>query len=271
MRSMNATAAARVLVLASAAVLFGSLGSAWAEEVRYHGFQMDETHKLIVEEENGTVRVTLEWRARPVGGKPLPQTRGAEEGKLGRSFKKKVLMQVRSEVLRPAGPNYLRNRGRRYRITVEGGEIAPDYVQKVELNAADARKFLSGEFHKLRARVTGIERDALYYGEVFAMRVLHDAGRLPPDIAETVKGSIVGRVRFTPKTLERRSLGRGAPLKPLPKPETPTVGETLELLRTPEGIRLLPPDSPGARPLSAGSRAITEATRPTPPGAGVTY
>jgi len=188
-----------------------SAGAARAEEIHYHGFEMNSQTKLIFEQENGVVRITLVSRARPTTTEPDPTPKSSEEALLGRGTQRRVLAQARAEVLRPSAPNYLRNPGQRYRITVEGVEVCPDYAVKLDVDAAQARKTMEGEIRKLRDRASGIEREALAYATTMVPDILNQADRMPATLSETVLRSQVGRIRVTDKTFQRRPLPTGAP------------------------------------------------------------
>ncbi|HOS02941.1 MAG TPA: hypothetical protein PKZ01_07660 [Candidatus Hydrogenedentes bacterium] len=196
---------------------------AWADpEIHYHGFQLDEQIKVIFEQENGLVRITLVSRTRPVGIEPNREPEDPEKALLGRHAQRRVLAQARAEVLKPSAPNYLRNPGQRYRVIVEGVSVCPEYAMVFEVNAAQARKTMEGEIRKLAARAHGVDRIALGYAATMVPDILNQADRMPAALSDTVLRSEVGRIRVSKGTLQRRALPTTAPSMAGPLPEAPT-------------------------------------------------
>jgi hypothetical protein len=212
-----------------------------AQEVRYHGFQMDQAHKLILEEEDGVVRVTIVWRARPVGDLPAP-VRRQEAAASGRYTRRRELIRVASRVTKPAAPNYFSNPGAEYEVRVEGLAVAPEFRAKRRLPAANARPWLAEQFKRLRGQASDpVDRLALRHAEGAVMMLLHKAARFPPQIHETVKRSLVGRVRLEEDALERRDLPTDSPMIDRRAPGGPATRRTPELRRTDTGVTAAPP------------------------------
>ncbi|MBI4557563.1 MAG: hypothetical protein HY706_08270 [Candidatus Hydrogenedentes bacterium] len=182
-----------------------------ADEVRYHGFQMDERNRLVIEQEKNVVRVCLLKRTRPAGSSSLELVAGESSAKGGRLSDLEVLAQVRTEVLKPAAPNLLRNPGERYRITVEGVAVEPGYASVVEVSADKARETVWAQVEKLRVRTHGLQNDALWHGGQLALGILSDAGFLPADLSLTVKKSHVAqtKIRDKKKPAAQFPAGRG--------------------------------------------------------------
>ncbi len=187
--------------------------AAGAVETRYHGIKMDERHKLLLEQEDGVVRITVVTRERSDAGAP-------SEPAGGRVTDRVVLAEVQSEPLESSSPSYLRNPAQRYRITVKGVAVCPDHKAKRAVVAADARRFVEEQLRALAGRTSGIERDALGYAAPMVLGVLTEAGKLPAPVLETIKHSVVGRTRITPDTLQRRPLPAGRSLES--KPASPS-------------------------------------------------
>ncbi|MBI5093635.1 MAG: hypothetical protein HZB26_14470 [Candidatus Hydrogenedentes bacterium] len=201
---------------------------AWSEPiVRYHGFKMDPQYRLVIEEENGLVKIGLLSRARDEGG-PNPE-KAAEtsvpltsEPNPFRSAKKENLIEVRAEALQASAPNALKNPAQRYRIIMRGVDLEPEYAAIIETDASTAREKFYKEMGKLEARTDGIHRQALHDAASLTLGVLGEAGKMPADITETVKHSAVAQTRGLGPTLQRRSLDTGRRLDPMAaqKPET---------------------------------------------------
>lgn len=171
---------------------------------RNHGFQMNDQYRLMIEQSNNVLTVSLIKRNRAASGGLVPNV-VAGEGAVARYADKKVLAKVTAEVLKPSAPNYLRNPGERYRITIEGVELSPDFKSSSEVDAATAIDTYQREFARLEAMAYGIEREAIRAGAGLALGVFNDSGFMPANIPLTVRESSSGGVRGL-DTLERRSL-----------------------------------------------------------------
>jgi hypothetical protein len=191
-------------------------------EVRQHGFRLDEKNRLVLEQRHRTVRIGIASRTRPVGDVPHTRTNDDTSDKVAHFGVVRYLAEVSAEVLLPSAPNYLSNPGERYRITVVGLEVDPDFVVKTEVDAGVARATFLSEMEKLRARAHGIDREALYYGAPYALEVLSSSGLMAARIPTTIRRSQVARIRTDDPTLQRRRMDTGrrvfAP-KSLGKPE----------------------------------------------------
>lgn len=200
---------------------------AWGEPiVRYHGFKMDPQYRLVIEEEDGLVKVGLLSRKRDIGGPDLERDKNAlqtNEPNPYRSAKKENLIEVRAEPLQASAPNALKNPARRYRITLRGVELEPNYSAVIETDAATAREQFYKEMEKLEARADSIHRQALHDAASLTLGVLSEAGRMPADVTETVKHSAVAQARGLGPNLQRKSMDTGRGLDPLAtqKSQTP--------------------------------------------------
>jgi len=164
--------------------------------------KLDAEHRLDVKQTNGNLEIAMLTRGRLPAGESM-MLDGAE---IWRKSTREVLIKVRSEVLKAAGPNFLNNRGQRYRITVAGVTVAPRYVSVKEVDAADARAYLFGELEKLRSHASGIQRDVLRIGSALCMAVLNKAGYLPADVATSLLRSKALGTRMQSKTMEHQTL-----------------------------------------------------------------
>jgi hypothetical protein len=222
----------RMLGLCVSGFVLLSLASA-EPIVRYHGFKMDPQYRLVIEEENGLVKVGLLSRKRDIGGPnpeheknapPANSAPTANEPNPFRSAKKENLIEVRAEPLQASSPNALKNPAQRYRITLRGVELEPDYSAVIETDAASARDKFYKEMEKLEARADGIHREALHDAASLTLGVLSEAGRMPADVTETVKHSAVAQARGLGPNLQRKSMDTGRSLDPMAaqKTQTPT-------------------------------------------------
>jgi hypothetical protein len=197
-----------VLFLAAAMPVF-------AEPTRFHGLNLDEQSKLMVEQRNGEVLVFLTARSRVAGG-PAEQVNSA--GAIEKHFRLAVredLLRVRSEVLQSSPPNNLSNPGLRYRIIIEGMELEPDLTVIHEVTANQARKTLVAEFAKIGARNTTHYRDALHVAAPLVLGVLKTNGRMPAELPVSIERSQVGRIRGLSQGLQIQGLPAGRGLNPL--------------------------------------------------------
>jgi hypothetical protein len=203
---------------------------ALAAPVRHHGFQLDERHRLFVEEVDGFVTVSVLIRARGPGGPPIDDDTVAA----GRYGQRRTLVRVRSEVLKPAAPNYLRNPGQRYRIVFDAVAVVPGYALMRELDAPDARPWLDNQFELIRAQASGIDRTALWFAPMLVLGLLNEAGRMPAFVPQSIRRSGVGRTRGL-ESLERKGLARGPEAEGEKTPaETPEKRGTARLELSPE-------------------------------------
>lgn len=174
--------------------------------VRHHGDFLDEKHMFIVEEEDGIITFKLRKNERAPGGPHLyfdPDT-GKEESVI-RFEAEEDLARVRSEVLVVAPPNYVKNPGQRYRITVEGIGLSPDYARVFEVDAYDAIDAVYAEISKMLSGAYGIQREALFYGLQVGLQWLNEDQRFPARIPLTVLRSASGQQR-----IQGPYLGRGS-------------------------------------------------------------
>ncbi len=172
-------------------------GEGFVQNPKSHGLRLDSQHRLQVLEEDGWAVIKLIKRERAPGGPDTTYVPNVEEeGPAIRFGAERVLAMVRSEVLHPAPPNYLNNPGQRYRVSVKGVEVAPDYQRIFEVDAADALDGVFNEIIKIYNVAHGVEREALYLGGVLAARALNKAGRLPAEIPSTVLQSKSGQYRI---------------------------------------------------------------------------
>ena len=79
-----------------AMVLVGMAPRSGAEEIRYHGYDMDDQHRIIVEQEGGLVRVCLWTRGREIDGPLTLQSDVGDSDEARRYTKRECLVQVRS-------------------------------------------------------------------------------------------------------------------------------------------------------------------------------
>ena len=196
----------------------------WGEPiVRYHGFKMNPQYRLVIEEENGLIRIGLLSRTRDVGGPHLGKatTMPMIEPNPFRSAKKEILIEVRAEALQPAAPNPLNNPAQRYRITIRGVDWEKNYATVIETGAATAREKFYKEMDKLEARAHGIRREALHAAAALTLGVLSQAGLMPAAVSETVKRSAVGQARGLGQDLQRNSMNTGRSLDPMATQKSP--------------------------------------------------
>lgn len=190
-------------------------------DVRKYGDYFQDKYLLHATENDGWVDIELTKIDRATGG-PVVDThdpvaeemmerewvRGAE-GKqeeprgMIRSYQKRVLCRIRSDVVLPAPPNFLKNPGRQYRISFQGGEIAPDYSHVFNVNASDALNEVENEFWELYRRAEGMDREAVYYGMILAMRSLNEAQRLPARVPVSLLNSEIGRYTIQPPYMDK--------------------------------------------------------------------
>ncbi len=186
-----------------------------AADIRYHGLTLNDQYRLQLEEVDGTVTFVLLKKDRAAGGPALfPASADAETPAIIRKDTLERLARLRVEVLRPAAPNYVRNPGERFRITIDGMDAVPNFTRDFEADAADALAAVYTNMHALFSMTYGVRREALYTGTLVALRVLNEAQRLPAELPLTTLRSGVGKIR-----IQGPGLGRA---------RQPTSRETLE-------------------------------------------
>lgn len=214
-RSIYATAVGALLIASPA---FGEI-------VRWHGLDLNEQYKLMVEQHDDYVEIFLTGRERLPGG-PLVQTAAGGDTKImHRVEDRETLVRIRATVLRTAPPNNLSNPGTKYRIVIEGVDILPDLVVIHELQDTQVRDVLAAELEQIGARAGGIYRDAMRLGASIALGVLKANGQLPAQIPLTIERSEVGQIRGLGQGLTRQSLPAGRTLNPLTQAEESTQPE----------------------------------------------
>lgn len=164
---------------------------------RPHGLILDEKNRLMVVEDHGEATIFLLKKERAPGGPTYYVDESTGEGRFVVRFETRDgLFRIRSEVLFPAMPNYVRNPGQRYRITIEGLRIAPLYKRVFEVDAANALDEIEREVGVFAAFAHGPEQEAVFVGGLLAKVVLNESGYLPARIPLTVLRSRVGRFRI---------------------------------------------------------------------------
>ncbi len=190
-------------------------------DVRKYGDYFREQYLLHATENDGWVDIELTKIDRATGG-PVVQTGDPsleaqmeeewarartdvvdEKRGMIRAYEKRVLCRVRADVVVPAPPNFLKNPGRQYRISFHGGEIAPDYSRVFNVNASDALNEVEDEFWELYRRAYGMDREALFYGMILAMRCLNEAQRLPARVPVSLLNSEIGRYTIQPPYMDK--------------------------------------------------------------------
>jgi len=175
-----------------------------ADQTRYHGFPLNATHDLMVEEISGCATITLRVKERAPGGPAEyynPKTGESESTIRVRAFHD--LAKICVEVIKPGAPNYVRNPGERYLITIQGIEAAPEYSHVFETDAASVLDAIYADIEKIIQAKDDVQRDGLYWGALMAMKVLNEAGYLPAQLSLTTKKSKVGQFRIQGPGLSR--------------------------------------------------------------------
>jgi hypothetical protein len=228
----------RILRACAAAAVLGWLAfAAAAQPVRYHGIQLDERYKLMVEERERELVVFLAGRDRVPGG---PIKHEKLDGGIETTYRvtdQEILFRVRTEIMRASPPNYLSNPGLKYRITVEGVEMSPNMRVMHEVPAAEVRDVLAAEMVKLGIRAEGRHREAMHHAVPLVLGVLRASGRFPAEVPMTIERSEVGRIRGLGEGLERKPLPAGRNLNPLAPEDSVTSPER------PFGFNLNPNES----------------------------
>ena len=202
----------RAVVAVTLAAVFCT-GPVSAQAIRYHGAQINESHRLILEEEEGWVRIGLLSRARDFEG-PMKAPATYEWTTGGRTMEVEFLARAYSEVVLTAAPNYFQNPGVIYRIRVEGMALAPDYGSHLMVDAMRARATMAEEIEKLGSYATGIEREALHLAATLVLEVFKEARRMPAPIMTSVLESRAGMFRVVSPALERRAVRPGEVFAP---------------------------------------------------------
>lgn len=179
---------------------------AHAAEVRNYGMYLEDKYFLRVEEDAGIVTIILREESRATGGPSLFVDPETNDDPVIRYKAEHPLVRLAAEVILPSAPNYLKNPGQTYRITIEGIEVAPQYTRIFEVVAADALNAVRSEMSNFISRTEGIQKDALFYGTVLALRAFNEAQRLPAEIPLTVLRSDVGSFRIQGPGMQRREV-----------------------------------------------------------------
>lgn len=199
-----------------------------SELPKSHGLILDDKHRVKLYEDDGWIVMSLQKRERAVGG-PFdyfnPDTPDADIAI--RYDQEYDLLRMGAEVMAPAPPNYIRNPGRRYKITIEGLGVAPMYKAMFEVDAANALDAVATEIHKLSGLCVGIEVAAVEFGGLLAMRALNESGHLPARIPLTILRSKVGQIRIQGQYFER-----GGKLLRLPRFSTVSAGQSFHHVMT---------------------------------------
>jgi len=182
---------------------------AFTQNTEYHGFVLDDQFKLMVEHINDTAFIQLHKRQRPPGGpfQLFDEDTGEDEGII-RFEQVFNLVRIRSEAIVPAPPNYLQNPGQRYRITINGIHVAPEFHRVFEVNAGDALAATWNELMIIYNMTYGVNRPAIYFGGLIAMQVLNKSGHLPAEIPLGTIRSKAAQVRISDEYLIRRGQAR---------------------------------------------------------------
>ena len=179
------------------------------QNVRTHGFILDMRNRIQLSEFGGWMTLRLQTRERTEGG-PFstynPVT--GQEDPVYRMEQIRDLVRIRSEVLVPAPPNYVRNPGELYRITLEGITIAPDYSRTFEVVASEALDVITEAWEQMMVGLTGTDEQAMLYGRILALQLLNESGYLPARIPITVLRSSGGLFRISGPTMGRMEVGR---------------------------------------------------------------
>ena len=177
----------------------------FVENSEFHGFVLDDQHKLLVRQENNVATVTLRKWNRPPGGPFLyfdPET--GEDASIIRYEDNIELYRIRVDVLIPAPPNYLQNHGQHYRVYVHGIEVAPDYAKVFEANAGDVLALLMEEIRRISNDTYGVYRAGVHFGGMIALRILNETGFLPSELATGTVRSRTFQTRIEGEHLGRR-------------------------------------------------------------------
>ena len=173
---------------------------AHAGEVRQYGDYFRDKYVLHAREANGLAKIVLVKKDRQVGGPVVSkQTSGervAENEEVIRMWKEMELAAIHAEIILPAEPNYIKNPGWEYKVTIDGLSTAPNYQRVFQAPAAEVLDRIEYHFGDLIARADGFQKEALYYGMLLAMRALNEAQRLPARIPASILNSAVGKFRF---------------------------------------------------------------------------
>ena len=214
----------RCLAVAAGVVCLLAAGGAGGQEaVRHHGFRLDERHLLLLEQRHREIEIGIATRSRNIGDTARTRTRDESSETAGRFETVEYLAKITAEVLKPSAPNYMSNPGERYRITIEGLSVDPDYVVRVEADAIVARATVLSALNELGARAAGIQREALHHAGPYALQVLNETDLMPAPIPTSIQESQAGRIRFDNPALQRESLEAGRKLYAGEKPKPTTL------------------------------------------------
>jgi hypothetical protein len=238
-----------------------------AEDILYHGAPLDEQHRVQIAQEFNSAKIGIVERTRVIGQDPIRplgsmNTVGVTQR---RTPKPDYLCEVRVQILQPSAPNYIQNPGQRYRITIIGLKLAPDYASVVEVFAAQARDTVFYEIEKLRELATGVEKEALGVAAPLTVNAFKAANLLPAEIFESVRRSRGGRFRITENTLQVRRISPTELFAPSLTIERPRLGATIreeEEEALPRGTAGLP----FKRGYNPSARTIGLPRTPTAPG-----
>jgi hypothetical protein len=123
-----------------------------------HGLLLDDKHRVKLYEDDGWIVLALETNQRAPGGPHEFNNPESMAIEVATRFDEEYdLFRMGAQVLAPAPPNYVRNPGRRYKITIEGLGVAPMYKTQFEVDAANALDAVATEIHKLSAAAKGLE------------------------------------------------------------------------------------------------------------------
>ncbi|MBN2310401.1 MAG: hypothetical protein JXR94_15615 [Candidatus Hydrogenedentes bacterium] len=217
----------RLAAVAAAVCCILSAALAGAGEIRYHGVQIDEQNRVLLEEEDGLVRVALLKRSRAEGVAVEEEGTALGAESSSRLTDAEYLVEVQSEVLKPSAPNYLQNPGEAYRITFRGLGLFPDYVSVIDVDAGNARDVVFAEFERFWARSSGVYREALYRASTLSIEVLKEADLLPAEIMKSVLRSKSGAFRITEASQQRRSIQPMQVFAPEHESGRPEAGATM--------------------------------------------
>lgn len=206
MRVGTAHGRSRLAPLFALFVLLPGLAAADFEKV--HGFELDDRHGLRVREEDGWVTISIRFKER---GRPGFDTFIDEDTRelvqIVRRQDEEALARFRAEVMVAAAPNYVQNAGERYRVTLQGLSVAPDYARIFEADAYDTLGAVQAEMRNVWDQTHGVRRDALIWGTILGLNVLNESRRVPALVPDTILRSKVGRFRIQGQDLGRGKVG----------------------------------------------------------------
>lgn len=179
------------------------------DQTQWHGFVLDDQYQLYVEHKNDTATIQLRKWNRPPGGPFVWFDPETDEDESIIRFEDQIdLFRIRSQVLVPSPPNYLKNPGKRYRITIDGIAVAPEFHSVFEVNAGVALGAVFAEINHIYNRQQGTYRTAVFYGALIAMRVLNQSAHLPAELPLGIIKSRAAKFRIEGEYLTRREQPR---------------------------------------------------------------